>query len=133
MQYEVTGKVLEVFQAESGNGKNGPWAKMQFLIETIENYPQKMLIDIWNTERNPRIDQFGGLLQPKAEITVSFTAAAAQSRKTGKWFNSLTAFYIRPAAAATNTAAEPTEEVTDPETLDQVRAKLIQQYGGEKK
>lgn len=133
MQFDITGHVVEVFQAERGTSKNGPWAKMQFLLETSENYPQKMLFDLWNTERNPRIDQFGGLLQPKAEITVSFTAAAAQSRQTGKWFNSLTAFYIRPAAAATNTAAEPTEEETDPETLDQVRAKLIQQYGGGKK
>ena len=132
MQFDITGHVVEVMPVESGTGKNGPWAKQQFLLETTENYPQKMLFDLWNTERNPRIDQFGGLLQPKAEITVSFQPSAQQSRTTGKWFNSLTAFYIRPAAAATNTAAEPTEEVTDPETLDQVRAKLIQQYGGGK-
>lgn len=132
MQFDITGHVVEVMPVERGMSKNGPWAKQQFLLETTENYPQKMLFDLWNTERNPRIDQFGGLLQPKAEITVSFTAAAAQSRQTGKWFNSLTAFYIRPTAAATNTAAEPTEEVTDPDTLDQVRAKLIQQYEGGK-
>ncbi len=44
---EITGKIIKILPEESGEGRNGPWKKQKFVIETQEQYPKKIAIDIW--------------------------------------------------------------------------------------
>lgn len=31
----------------TGAGKNGPWKKQEFLIETMDQYPKKVIFSVW--------------------------------------------------------------------------------------
>ena len=45
---EVQGKVIAILAEEGGEGKNGPWKKQCFVIETGDKYPKKIAFDLWN-------------------------------------------------------------------------------------
>ena len=45
---EITGKLIEILEAVSGEGKNGPWKKQEFIIETPGEYHRKVCIASWN-------------------------------------------------------------------------------------
>ncbi len=45
---EITGKLIQKLQSVSGEGKNGPWTKGSFIIETFEQYPRKICFMAWN-------------------------------------------------------------------------------------
>ena len=44
---QITGKVVSVLPAQSGQGKNGEWKKQDFILETEEQYPKKVCITIF--------------------------------------------------------------------------------------
>ena len=46
MAIEITGNIINIFPVVTGEGKNGPWKKQEFLIETTEQYPKKALFSI---------------------------------------------------------------------------------------
>jgi hypothetical protein len=47
---EVTGKVLKVLPEVTGQGQNGEWKKIEFVIETEEQYPKKICICAWGNK-----------------------------------------------------------------------------------
>ncbi|MEP6700606.1 MAG: DUF3127 domain-containing protein, partial [Bacteroidota bacterium] len=44
---EITGKLLQLLTLQTGTGKNGPWKKQDFIIETGDMYPKKVCIAAW--------------------------------------------------------------------------------------
>lgn len=48
----ISGKVIQVFAEVKGEGKNGPWVKQDFIIETDDQYPKKVCISVWNNKIN---------------------------------------------------------------------------------
>ena len=136
MQFDVIGKVVEVLPEESGTSKrDNTWRKKSFVLETREQRPVKMLLEVWGD----RIDRFAQYLTgekdvPEVKVCFSIESIRMQS---GKYFTSCRAFYTAPAdAAAQNTAfvpEEPVEEVTEQATIDELREKLAQEYGVNKK
>jgi hypothetical protein len=55
MDLQLTGKVIEVLDEQSGEGRNGPWRKQEFILETEEQYPKPVCIVQWGDN----IDSFG--------------------------------------------------------------------------
>lgn len=47
MSIELSGRLIQKLQKESGEGRNGHWEKQQFIIETQEQYPKKVCIVCW--------------------------------------------------------------------------------------
>ncbi|NLA24971.1 MAG: DUF3127 domain-containing protein, partial [Bacteroidales bacterium] len=45
---EITGKILQILPTQSGEGKNGPWQKQDFVIETFSDYPKTVCFTTWN-------------------------------------------------------------------------------------
>jgi len=44
---EIIGKIHRVFQPITGEGRNGPWKKQEFLLETLDQFPKKILFSTW--------------------------------------------------------------------------------------
>jgi len=44
---EISGRIVKILPEVTGEGKNGPWKKQDFVIETEEQYPKKVCITVW--------------------------------------------------------------------------------------
>ena len=47
MDLKITGKVIEVLEEQSGTGRNGPWRKQDFILETEGEYPKPVCVTQW--------------------------------------------------------------------------------------
>ena len=86
---ELQGRVIAVLPERSGTSARGEWKSQSFVIETHEQYPRKMVFDVFGADRLAQFNIKGG-----EEITVSFNnirawnvqhidPAAAQAGATG--------------------------------------------------
>lgn len=47
MSLELTCKMVNTLPEQTGTGKNGPWVKMDVIVETEEQYPKKVCMSAW--------------------------------------------------------------------------------------
>jgi hypothetical protein len=47
---EITGKIIQVLEAQSGASARGEWKRQDFIIETQEQYPKKVCLSNWNNK-----------------------------------------------------------------------------------
>ena len=80
-------------EPREGTSARGPWKSQQYVIETHDQYPKKMVFDIFGAER---IDQFA--IKAGEEILVSFDVDAHEYN--GRWFNNIRAWNIQRVDAA---------------------------------
>ena len=90
---ELQGRVIAVMEPREGTSARGPWKSQQYVIETHDQYPKKMVFDIFGVER---IDQFA--IKAGEEILVSFDVDAHEYN--GRWFNNIRAWNIQRVDAA---------------------------------
>lgn len=92
MDLHITGKVIKILEEQSGKGKNGPWRKRDFILETEGEYPRKVCITQWGDQ----ID--------KNSVSVDETVTAfidIQSREyKGNWYTDVKAWKIEKGAPA---------------------------------
>lgn len=88
MALELSGKLSQFLPEVSGTGKNGTtWAKRDFVIETIDNFPKKICLSAWGDKTSELTGIGIGEM-----IKVSFDV---QSREyNGKWYTDLRAWKI---------------------------------------
>ena len=126
---EIVGKVIQVLPLQQGTSSRtgNPWTIKTFIIETQENYPRKVAIEIFGDQRiadNPaEVDQI---------VTVSFDLESREFN--GRWYTSVRAWKVlqgvqtqvaapvQPVSPAAPAApmAEPAAPVTS--TFDEVAA-----------
>lgn len=103
---EIQGKVTNILDLQSGEGKNGPWKKQDFILETESQYPKKVCITLWGD----KIEQFN--LNEGEEVKVF---ADIESREfKGRWYTDVKAWKIeKPGAssAPTDTGIPPPQEI----------------------
>lgn len=54
MSLKITGRVIDILEEQSGTGRNGPWRKQDFNLETEGEYPAQVCVtDVkaWRVER----------------------------------------------------------------------------------
>ena len=85
---ELQGKVIAVLPERSGVSARGEWKAQSFVIETHENYPKKLVFDVFGADR---LAQFN--IQSGEELLVSFDIDAHEYQ--GRWFNSVRAWNIQ--------------------------------------
>ena len=90
---ELQGRVIAVMEPREGTSARGPWKSQQYVIETHDQYPKKMVFDIFGAER---IDQFA--IKAGEETLVSFDVDAHEYN--GRWFNNIRAWNIQRVDAA---------------------------------
>ncbi|MDN3689598.1 DUF3127 domain-containing protein [Cyclobacterium jeungdonense] len=75
---ELTGKIIQALEEQSGNGRNGTWRKRDYIMETPGQYPKKVCLTVWGD----KIDQFN--IQPGQEITASIEVESREYN--GRWY-----------------------------------------------
>ena len=85
---ELQGKVIAVLPERSGVSARGEWKAQSFVIETHENYPKKLVFDVFGADR---LAQFN--IQSGEEIMVSFDIDAHEYN--GRWFNNVRAWNVQ--------------------------------------
>ena len=100
---EISGKVTQVLPLITGEGKNGPWQKLQFVIETQSQYPKTVMMTLWGDKINQYNLSIGMMVTCSVEI---------ESREfNGKWYTDVKAWKIsvdQPGASTPKTAADNT-------------------------
>lgn len=97
---ELQGKVIAVLPERSGVSARGEWKTQDYVIETHDQYPRKMVFNVFGADR---IALFA--IKAGEEITVSFDIDAHEYQ--GRWFNSIRAWNIQRVDAAASQAASP--------------------------
>lgn len=117
---EIEGKVIQILPLQQGVGSSGkPWASQSFIIETPDQYPRKVCIELFGEDRvknNPvNIDE---------SVKVSYDLESREFN--GRWYTSVRAWKVEQAgqtagdsAAATaplpTAAGQPESELPLPE------------------
>ena len=97
---DLTGKVIAVLPPREGTSARGPWKSQEYVIETHDQFPRKMVFNIFGAEK---IDQFA--IKAGEALTVSFDIDAHEYN--GRWFNNIRAWNIQRIDAAAAQAASP--------------------------
>jgi len=83
---EISGKVVEILQEQSGQGRSGTWRRQDFILEIPGQFPKKLCIGLWGD----RIDQ--AALNVGDEVTASIDVESREYN--GKWFTSVKAWKV---------------------------------------
>ena len=95
---EIQGKVIVILPKRTGVSSKGEWKSQEFVIETHESYPHKMVFSVFGAERLERFNIIMG-----EEISVSFDIDAKEYN--GRWFNSIRAFDVKKLGSAVGSQA----------------------------
>ncbi len=84
-ELKLTGKVIKILKEESGEGSKGRWVKGGFVIETQDQYPKKVAIQVWGDEVE-NIPSIGD------NVTVHFNVESREYNE--RWYTDLKAWKI---------------------------------------
>jgi hypothetical protein len=87
MSLDVTGKLINLLPVESGQGKNGPWTKQPFIIETEDQYPKKICISAWN-------DSAKNIQAVPAGTKVKVSISIESREYNGRWYTDIRSWKI---------------------------------------
>ena len=89
MQVEITGKIVNVLPALSGQGKNGEWVKNSFVIEWQDNgYKQLLCLEVNGAEK---FDKMKNAVKVGYEVLCKFSVSSREWN--GKFFTTAQCFY----------------------------------------
>ncbi len=114
MDLQIKGKVIKILEEQSGESKNGPWRKRDFILETDEGqYSNKICITQWgdNIEK-----------QPVEEGETVTAHVDIQSREyKGRWYTDVKAWKVEKGAGQENKdiqlSATESDEEFDPQDV----------------
>ncbi|HSG68253.1 MAG TPA: DUF3127 domain-containing protein [Bacteroidales bacterium] len=86
---EITGTISSMLDLQSGEGKNGPWKKQEFILETDDQYPRKVCIALWGD----KIDQFPINIGDKVTASINVESREFNNR----WYTDVKAWKIEKA------------------------------------
>lgn len=83
---EITGRIIQILELTSGEGKNGTWKKQSFILETEGQYPKKVCITLFGEkiEKNP--------ITAGETITASIEVESREFN--GRWYTDIKAWRI---------------------------------------
>ena len=83
---DISGKIVQFLPAQTGQGKNGPWKKQEFILETGDTYPKKICIAVWGD----KIDLAS--FKPGDTVDVSFDVESREYN--GRWYTDVKAWKV---------------------------------------
>ena len=97
---DITAKVTEILPEQSGQGRNGTWVKISFVVETQEQYPRKICFDAWGD----RVDHVKKL-NAGDMVKVDFDIESREYN--GRWYTNVKAWRIEKQEAGEGQGAAP--------------------------
>ncbi len=83
---KIAGRVIEILEEQSGEGRNGPWRKQEFILETEGDYPAKICVVQWGDD----IDKFALVEGEKLSAHIDI-----RSREyNGRWYTDVKAWKV---------------------------------------
>lgn len=110
MELQIKGTVNKILEEQSGESKNGPWRKRDFILETEGQYPKNVCITQWGDNIDKADVQEGETIIAHIDI---------QSREyKGNWYTDVKAWKVeRPDAQQQQSEPagppKPSEEIYD--------------------
>lgn len=86
MDLQITGKVTQILEEQSGESQRGPWRKQDFILETEGQYPREVCITQWGE----KIDEFD--VQEGETLTVYIDIESREYK--GRWYTDVKAWRI---------------------------------------
>lgn len=107
---EITGKLIAAMPTQSGTSQKtgNKWMSRQYIIETQEQYPKKMVFTVFGEERLKRFN-----LRKDETITVLFDIDAHEYN--GRYYNEIRAYDIRRVQQAPSYQEEQTQQPFPPQ------------------
>lgn len=118
MNLEITGKLITLLPEQTGQGKNGPWTKQEFILETEDQYPKKICISGWND--TAKLVQ---AIKPFSSVKLSISIESREYN--GRWYTDVRAWKIE-AIAGTGNASSSAPMDTAANAPDPLEASLQQ-------
>ena len=88
MALEISGKITQILEPQSGEGKNGVWKKQSFVIEYMDgNYPKMLSIMGWGD----KADMIASL-RTGDQVKVAFNVESREYN--GRWYTDVKAWRI---------------------------------------
>ncbi len=75
---EITGKIIQINQALTGQSARGEWKKQEVIIETEEQFPKKVCLINWND----KVDI--STLTPGTKVNIGINIESREFN--GRWF-----------------------------------------------
>ncbi len=113
MSIVLTGKLLHILPQQSGTGRNGPWIKQDFVIETPGEYSRKVCVSAWGDKAG----EIAGLNEGD-ELKVSVNIESREFNE--RWYTDLKAWRIekdspaREMSPPTGSEAPQMEDIPPP-------------------
>jgi hypothetical protein len=104
MDLKISGKVVKILEMQSGESKNGPWKKQDFILETPGKYPKKVCVTQWGDQ----IDQNN--ISEGEEITAFIDIQSREYK--GRWYTDVKAWKVKRGAGG-DQPMNPDENVID--------------------
>jgi hypothetical protein len=101
MALDVTGKIVQMLDLQSGTSARGDWKKQDFILETEDQYPRKICISLWGD----RINDIAGVQVGKDLITASVSLESREFN--GRWYTDVRAWRIQRASQVAQPQAAP--------------------------
>jgi hypothetical protein len=102
---DITGKIIQFLQVQTGQGKNGTWKKQEFILETGDTYPKKVCIAVWGD----KIDM--GSFKAGDMVDVSFDVESREFN--GRWYTDVKAWKMASKKGGAGGAAPDTNYNND--------------------
>lgn len=85
---EISGKLVSVLPRQEGQSNRGNWVKQEFLIETAEQYPKKVLISAWAE----KVQELSGYA-PGSMLTLDVNLESREYN--GRWYTDVRVWRFR--------------------------------------
>jgi hypothetical protein len=110
---ELIGKLYKVLDEQTGQGRNGQWKKISFVLEIEGNFPKMVCLDAWS-ERVDQVKQF----QVGQTLKVEFDLESREYN--GRWYTNAKAWKLEVAGQPAGGDMPPLPSVEDlpPESDD---------------
>ncbi len=107
---DITGKIIQILPEEKGEGRNGPWKKQSFIIETQEQFPKKVCIVNWGDKVDLKSNGVNDM------VTVSINIESREFN--GKWYTDVKAWRMIKADGQNQASQPAQQEYIPPEKED---------------
>ncbi|MDR0726147.1 MAG: DUF3127 domain-containing protein [Prevotellaceae bacterium] len=97
MALDITGKIVQVLDLQTGASARGDWKRQEFILETEEQYPRKICISLWGD----RINDIAGIQIGGELITVSIALESKEFN--GRWYTEVRGWRILRAGQVVGT------------------------------
>lgn len=108
MNLELVAKLIKILPEQTGQGANGPWRKVEFVVETQDQYPKKVCMSLWGN----RADELKKV-QVGQNIRTYFNVESREYE--GRWFTNAQAWRIDNAEGGQAVSPQGVTQATTPQ------------------